>query len=73
MTWSAKITDSEGKVAEGAWQSCQRCKHGQGSCYLPKISSAIGTILTGVDTGADGWMASGNAILKCNGFQLKEG
>lgn len=88
MTWSARITRPDGTnpIQEGAtapdYQACQSCQHGQYDfetdgkkiqpCYLPKASSGIGNVLTSIDTGADGHMASGEALLKCNGYQPKE-
>jgi hypothetical protein len=81
MTWSAKITDSEGNVPEGKWQACEVCKHGNKRadvplptnlyrpCYVPSIGSQVASLLTSIDTGADGHQAGGSAILKCSGFE----
>lgn len=68
------------------YNACQSCKHGQydhetgsktGSkliqpCYLPKVANNIGSILTSVDVDAAGHMASGEALLKCNGYEPKD-
>jgi len=64
------------------YQACQSCLHCLNDhetgnphlpkvtpCKLPSISSIVGSLLTSVDTGADGHMASGEAILKCNGYE----
>jgi hypothetical protein len=74
----------EGQTAPD-YHACQSCKHGQHDfatdgqfykqiqpCYLPKVANSIGNILTSVDVGADGHMASGEALLKCNGYEPKE-
>jgi hypothetical protein len=36
------------------------------------MSNPVGNILTAADTGRDGYMASGTAVLKCNGFEARE-
>ena len=84
MTWSARVTMPDGTVPEGTWSACQACKHGQYDfvtpkkeltqivpCFVPKVAQNIGSLLTAVDVGADGHMASGNAELRCNGFEQK--
>lgn len=65
------------------YNACTSCKHGQYGwptggdveqvvpCNIPNVSSCLGSILTSVDVGADGHMASGEAILKCNGYEEK--
>lgn len=73
MSWTTRISDSEGSF-QGAWQACEKCKHfqmppaGNFPCYIPKVAGSIGSLLTAVDTGKDNYMASGIALLKCNGF-----
>jgi hypothetical protein len=70
MTWSAVVTDVEGNKGKGNWHVCTECQH-NATCYIPKVSNSVGSLLTSVDTGSDGYMASGSAILKCNGFKRK--
>lgn len=66
------------------YSACQSCKHGQYDhptegqfhkqiqpCYLPKVASNVGSLLTSVDVGADGHMAGGEALLKCSGYEPK--
>lgn len=73
MTWSARIADSEGNFPVGKWQACDACKHGYAgpkiTCYLPKLGQHIGPMFTSIDTGADGYMAGGFALLKCYGYE----
>jgi len=78
MTWSARVTDKDGNIPEGTWQACQKCKHGVTTlegrgyhppCYIPGAASGIANVLTAIDFGADNHMASGEALLKCNGFE----
>ena len=75
MTWSARITRPDGTnpVREGAtapdYAACQSCKHVQGQCNIAKIAHTIAPVLTSVDVGNDGHMASGEALLKCNGYE----
>lgn len=78
MTWSARITRPDGTTPtqEGAtapdYAACQSCKHNTGACQVAKIAHNVGPILTSIDVGCDGHMASGEALLKCNGYQPKE-
>lgn len=68
MTWSARITKADGTV-DGYYMACHSCIHGKGTCYLPKVVYSVANLLTSVDTGSDGHMASGSADLKCNGYE----
>jgi len=62
-TWSARITKDGNQV------SCFReCKHAS-TCKISSIAHTIGPVLTSVDTGCDGHMASGTANLECGGFE----
>lgn len=67
------------------YSACQSCKHGQCDhetggqpwpkirpCFIANAAGSIGGILTSIDVGADGHMASGEALLKCNGYEAKE-
>ena len=76
MTWSARTTRPDGTIPEGKYNACGGCKHApnpdnnyKGTCYVERVAGNIGSILTSVDTGADGHMASGSADLKCSGFE----
>ncbi len=80
MTWSARVTRPDGSVPEGLYCACQACTHnqqnpalpGQASwnpCNVSKMANNVGPILTSIDVGADGHMAGGEALLKCNGFE----
>jgi len=79
MTWSARVTKQDGTIPEGQWSACNACKHNKPNpelvnkhhppCQVAKIASSIGSILTSIDMGADGHMASGSADLKCSGFE----
>ncbi|WP_214173148.1 hypothetical protein [Geoanaerobacter pelophilus] len=78
MTWSAQVTRPDGTnptTREGSaysdYNACQSCQH-TSFCNIGKMAHTIGPILTSVDVGSDGHMASGTALLKCNGYQLKE-
>lgn len=66
MTWSASVF-VEG-VEDGYSQPCRKCAHNS-CCNISSIADTIGPVLTSVDTGSDGHMASGEAVLKCNGFE----
>ena len=85
MTWSARFTDAAGKIPEGAWSACQKCKYGQFDfatsksaqrqikpCSLSNVSNPLASLMTSIDVGADGHMAGGTADLKCSGFELME-
>lgn len=78
MTWSARITRPDGTnpTMEGAtapdYAACQSCRYNTGACNISKISHTIAPVLTSVDMGSDGHMASGEALLKCNGYEPKE-
>jgi hypothetical protein len=81
MTWSVRISDKEGsfRPVDGVdkYSVCQDCKHFSGdwahpNCYLPLITTGLGQMLTGIDHGADGHVAPGEAIMKCSGFEQKE-
>jgi hypothetical protein len=67
MTWGAKVTTAGGKDV----QCYSDCKHYEG-CYVRRASHSVGNVLTSIDVGADGHMASGTAVLQCNGFEAKE-
>jgi len=68
------------------YHACQSCQHGQydyatgganfptiSPCYSPKATGGIGSVLTSIDTGADGHMACGEALLKCSEYEAVEG
>lgn len=61
MTWSVNISSEGGKA-------CADCKH-LNFCNIVKVGPQLGSVLTSVDTCADGHMASGCADLKCSGFE----
>ncbi len=63
MTWSARITNKGNTVG-----CLKECMHVQ-TCQIAKIAHMIGSVLTSVDTGCDGHMASGSANLECFGFE----
>ena len=77
MTWSARVSRADGSypstICEGQddWSACQSCKH-LGPCNVDKMAVNIGPILTSIDVGSDEHMASGEALLKCNGYELNE-
>ena len=68
MSWTTASKDAQGNAINCAID----CKHGLGCCNIPKISAAIGEIMSSVDVGTDGHMASGTAELHCNGFERVE-
>lgn len=76
MTWSARVSRDDGSFPKtindeaADYSACMSCKH-EGSCYVAKTSDNIAYVLTSVDTGCDGHMASGEALLKCNGYEEK--
>jgi len=78
MSWSARVTKSDGTVPDGAYNACGKFIHGaignegrgiHPNCYIPNAVNAIAGILTAIDFGADNHMATGSADLKCNGFE----
>ena len=69
MTWNAHI-EVEGIVAEYN-NPCTKCKHNS-FCNVSAIVHTIAPVISSVDTGSDGHMASGTAVLKCNGFEAPE-
>ncbi len=71
MTWSAVITDKDGNRSQEGFSICYDCKHANGACNVAKIGHVVGTMLTVIDVGSDGHMASGRADLHCNGFECK--
>lgn len=72
----------EGNTAPDC-NACQSCRHNQpipvdgqhykqiNPCYLPKVASSVGNLLTSVDVDARGHMACGEALLKCGGYEAK--
>jgi len=79
--------DGTNPTKEGAsvpdYCACTSCKHGQYDmktlagrtitpCNIPAVANTASGLLTAVDVGADGHMASGTALLKCNGYEAKE-
>ena len=80
MTWGAQIVRGDGTPSQKNQHVCPECRHGvpgpdhRVPCSVTKLGAwAIGNVLTSVDVGADGHMASGTAVLKCNGFEALEG
>jgi len=75
MTWSVKIVDAKGNAPKGDYFACQSCKHGQyppsgpAPCNIYRMASPVGSVLTSVDTGADGHIACGTAVLHCDGYE----
>lgn len=63
---------------------CAQCRHGGNEvpgqpyrnghsvCNVQAAAATLGQLLTVIDVGADSHMASGNAVLECNGFEPKE-
>lgn len=64
------------------WLACYQCKHGatypypgegkprgNGACRIQSIGMQCSSLLTCVDVGNDGHMASGVTVLNCNGFE----
>lgn len=70
MTWGAWI-DAEGVERVAGCNVCENCKHA-GCCQVHKVVAPIQSLLTSVDTGCTGHMASGEASLLCHGFEAKE-
>jgi hypothetical protein len=66
MTWSAEIKIETPAVGDA--RSCSECKHMAG-CNINSVSWVVGNLLTAVDTCQDGHMASGTAVLNCNGYE----
>lgn len=73
MTWGVLVANKEGDL-----NASRECKHSvppAGSHYSPcniaKMAHTIGYLLTSVDVGSDGHMASGTAKLECHGFERK--
>ena len=76
-------TPTKEGAAAPDYSACMSCKHGQHDhrtdsdtgyaniqpCYIPKAVNGIGNVLTSIDVGANGHMASGEALLKCNGYE----
>jgi hypothetical protein len=77
MTWSARITRPDGTnptkpgVLAPDYFACQSCQHIE-ACQVAKIAHNVASILTSVDVGCDGHTASGEALLKCYGYEAKE-
>lgn len=72
MTWSVNVRDAGGKLPEGTLQNaCEKCKHDQ-FCNVRRVAWPIGNVLTSVDVGGNGHMASGTAVLQCYGFEPKD-
>lgn len=74
MTWGVIVTNKEGETSV-----CRECKHSvppagsyHSPCNIIKMAHVLGSLLTSVDVGADGHMASGTAKLECNGFERKD-
>ncbi len=66
ITWSVYIK-AEG-VPEGS-VACVVCTHSL-CCNITKLGPNMASMLTSVDIGSDGHMASGVAELHCAGFEL---
>lgn len=74
MTWGTQIVKADGTPSSTNYHVCADCKHGRPDLSLgraPCLVSAfqMGQLLTAVDVGRDGHMASGQAILMCNGYE----
>lgn len=87
MTWGVRIVsahhprDHEVNASQFA---CRVCKHGGDEmpgqpyrnghpiCNVQGAARSLAIVLTAVDVGADSHMASGNAVLECNGFEPSE-
>ena len=79
MTWTVNIVNAQDES-----QNCVACKHSKKNeatepgyiqpacCNIYAMMAQLGYLLTAIDIGADGHMAPGYAVLKCNGFELKE-
>ncbi len=59
-------------MPDGDYTACLSCEHGgkvwPPPCFINRAVGAVGNLLTSIDTGADGHMASGQADLRCNGY-----
>ena len=87
MTWSVRIVSAHhprDHELNKPWRVCSACKHGGNEmpgqpyrnghsvCNVQGAAATLGQLLTVIDVGADSHMASGNAVLECNGFEPKE-
>jgi len=88
MTWGVRIVSAhhprDHAVNSAGQFACGACKHGGADmpgqpyrsghavCGVQGVAYAVSYVLTAVDVGADSHMASGNAVLECNGFEPKE-
>jgi hypothetical protein len=74
MTWSVKVAAPGANIPEGH-SACLSCKHGQfprtgpQPCNVARLAYVLGYALTTIDVGADGHMASGTAVLNCDGYE----
>ena len=77
MTWGVQIVKADGTPSSKNYHVCTDCKHGVADLSIgraPCLVSVlghwnIGALLTGVDVGRDGHMASGQAVMMCNGYE----
>ena len=87
MTWGVRIVSAHhprDHEVNQPYNVCGQCRHGGNEvpgqpyrnghsvCNVQAAAATLGQLLTVIDVGADSHMASGNAVLECNGFEPKE-
>lgn len=78
MTWSVRIVKDDSPLAETREDACRTCKHGSARigqhvpCIIKNAADTLGYMLTAIDVGRNGHMASGTAKLICYGYEEQE-